>query len=303
MVYHACLGEDVANYEVNVTEGKYINLPVSQNGWKKEGYTMVGWKTSEDIIVRTFNDYKSVGTAVKVDDTDIDGKIEYYAVWAKTTGSITYEYELDNVTITGTNPNSYNYSVISKSVQINSPEKPYYKFKGWRLTASEETITNWESNYPAGEKSVFLSVENPEDGLDLNIGTQFGDITLTAVFERNTSNIEININNTNAQNEKYIFKITGTPEDGTIFEPLRLIVNCDENGEGTNIVKEVPIGTYTITMENNWNWRYELNNEELEKAKNIVIEDEVEKYVFKFEQVNIISNYWLNNYDLYIKNN
>jgi len=85
---------------------------------------MVGWTTIENAEVRTFDDYKSVGMAVKVDNADTNKEIHYYAVWAKTNGTI--NYNLDGGSITGTNASSYKYSVISGNVQIISPEKEYY---------------------------------------------------------------------------------------------------------------------------------------------------------------------------------
>ena len=294
MVYHSCL-DNHAIHEVSVTIGKYVNLPAAQKGWEKEGYTMVGWTTSEDIIVRTFDDYKSVGMAVKVEDTD-DGQINYYAVWAKTPGIITYN--LDGGIVTGTNQTTYDYSVTLKSINIISPVKSYYTFLGWELTASEDTVANWETE---NVKSVFYSVDHPESGLDLDIGTHFGDITLTAIYERDVSDIEIIVDNSVIKNQKLIFTISGTPNDETVFTPVKVIIACNEDGYGKAVIKGIPVGTYTINFQNNWNWRYGINEEEIQKATNITIENDEEKYTFNFESFNIKNKLWLNGYNYYGK--
>ena len=290
MVYHSCL-ENVADHEVSVTIGKYVNVPAAQTGWAKEGYTMVGWTTSEDIEVRTFDDYKSVGLAVKVEDPDKDKQMHYYAVWAKTPGIITYE--LDGGTVAGTNVTSYDYSVILKNIKIISPEKEYYTFIGWRLTASKDTITNWETYYPENEKSVFYEVPNPEDGLELNIGTHFGDITLTAVYEPVLSNIEIVVNNSELKNQSFVLNISGTASNGNEFIPVKAAIICDENGYGRVALKEIPVGTYTVAVQNNWSWRYELS------AANVVADTSKEIHTINFEDFSTKNNFWLNGYDYY----
>jgi len=294
MIYHSCL-DGVAEHKVNVTEGKYVNLPAAQTGWAKEGHTMVGWTTIENAEVRAFDDYKSVGMAVKVDDTDGNGEIHYYAVWVKTTSTITYN--LDGGTLTGTNAISYNYSVISETLQLISPQRQYYKFVGWSLTASEETKTNWETYYPQGEKSVFYSVEDAESGLDLNIGTHFGDITLTAVYEIILKDIQININNSMAKNQSYILNITGTPSIGNEFKPLKIATITDENGSSSVLVKGVPLGTYTVELQGNWSWRYSLSENNIQTTTNIKIEESQETHIVNFEEFSIKNSFWLNAYN------
>jgi len=297
MVYHSCLDSGV-EHRVSVTPGKYVNVPAAQTGWVKEGYTMVGWTTIENAEVRAFEDYKSVGMAVKVDNPDVNKEIHYYAVWAKTTSTITYN--LDGGTVTGTNVTSYNYSVILKNIQLISPVKQYYKFIGWRLTASEETKTNWETYYPEGEKSVFYSVEDPESSLDLNIGTHFGDITLTAVYEIIVKDIQININNSAVKNQSYILNITGTPNTASEFKTLKIATITDENGCSSVIIKDIPIGTYTIELEGKWSWRYGLSENNIQSATNLEIDESQEIYNVNFEEFDIKNQSWLNSYK-YVK--
>jgi len=294
MVYHSCLdsGEE---HRVSVTEGKYVNLPAGQKGWVKEGHTMVGWTTVANAEVKAFDDYKSVGMAIKVDNADTNKEIHYYAVWAKTTSTITYN--LDGGTLTGTNANSYKYSVISETLHLISPEKEYYNFIGWRLTASEETKTNWETYYPQGEKSVFYSVEDAESGLDLNIGTHFGDITLTAVYEIIVKDIQININNSMAKNQSYILNITGTPSIGNEFKPLKIATITDENGSSSVIIKGVPLGIYTVELQGNWSWRYSLSENNIQTATNLELDESQETHVVNFEEFDSKNQSWLNRYN------
>jgi len=294
MVSHSCLdsGEE---HRVSVTEGKYVNLPAGQKGWVKEGHTMVGWTTVANAEVKAFDDYKSVGMAIKVDNADTNKEIHYYAVWAKTTSTITYN--LDGGTLTGTNANSYKYSVISETLHLISPEKEYYNFIGWRLTASEETKTNWETYYPQGEKSVFYSVEDAESGLDLNIGTHFGDITLTAVYEIILKDIQININNSMAKNQSYILNITGTPSSENEFKTLKIATITDENGSSSVIIKGIPLGTYTVELQGNWSWRYSLSENNIQTATNLEIDESQETHIVNFEEFSIKNSFWLNAYN------
>jgi len=291
MVYNSCL-DGVENHKVNVTAGKYINVPAAQKGWAKEGHTMVGWTTIENAEVRTFKDYKSVGMAVKVENANTNKEIHYYAVWAKTTSQITYN--LDGGTVTGTNATSYNYSVISETLHLISPEKEYYNFIGWSLTASEDTKTNWETYYPEGEKSVFYSVENPESGWDLNIGTHFGDITLTAIYETIMADIQINISNSMAKNQSYILNIKGTQNNTEEFTPLKVATITDENGSSSVIIKDIPIGTYTVELQSDWSWRYDLSEHNIQSATNIKLDESQETHIVNFEEFNIKNNSWLN---------
>ena len=294
MVYHSCL-ESGEEHKVSVTDGKYVNLPAGQESWSNPGYTMVGWTTIENAEVRTFDDYKSVGMAVKVDNADTNKEIHYYAVWAKTNGTI--NYNLDGGSITGTNASSYKYSVISGNVQIISPEKEYYNFIGWILTASEETKTNWETYYPQGEKSVFYSVEDPASGLDLNIGTHFGDITLTAVYEMIVTDIQINIDNSQVKNQSYILNIKGTQSNKEEFKPLKVATITDENGCSSVIIKGIPIGTYTVELESNWSWRYGLSENNIQSATNIKVDESQETHIVTFEEFSIKNSFWLNAYN------
>jgi len=291
MIYHSCLDSGV-EHKVSVTAGKYVNLPAAQSGWVKEGHTMVGWTTIENAEVRAFEDYKSVGMAIKVDNADTNKELHYYAVWVKTTSTITYN--LEGGTVTGTNATSYNYSVISESLQLISPEKEYYNFIGWSLTASEETKTNWETYYPEGEKSVFYSVEDPESGLDLNIGTHFGDITLTAIYETIMADIQINISNSMAKNQSYILNIKGTQNNTEEFTPLKVATITDENGSSSVIIKDIPIGTYTVELQGDWSWRYGLSENNIQSATNIKVDESQETHIVNFEEFNIKNNSWLN---------
>jgi len=294
MVYHSCLDSGV-EHRVSVTLGRYVNVPAAQTGWTKEGHTMVGWTTIENAEVRAFEDYKSVGMAVKVDNADANKEIHYYAVWAKTTSTIAYN--LGEGTLNGTNAETYDYSVISETLHLISPEKQYYNFIGWSLTASEGTKTNWETYYPEGEKSVFYSVEDPANGLDLNIGTHFGDITLTAVYEAIVSDIQININNSMTKNQSCILNIIGTPSNGNEFKTLKIATITDENGSSSVIIKDIPIGTYTVEFKDNWCWRYGLSENNIQSATNIIIDESQETYNVKFEEFTSKNKLWLNGYD------
>lgn len=213
-------------------ENYYLNLPYCPQNWEteqnKNQLTFVGWtydteNTGPDVsdvvdlsFIRDKEDYKALGDPVmirKVDWKEKNGAyyIDFYAVWAPLNNTVSYEVALDNYgtaqdtvkgmepTMQGSNTTSYAFSqTVPATITLTNPSIPGYTFKGWKLTPSEDTISNWSVVSNAKDEAVTYPVDGTTSGtaslagygyeykdgkFTLTTDRNFGDIKLTALFE------------------------------------------------------------------------------------------------------------------------
>ncbi|MDO5445020.1 MAG: InlB B-repeat-containing protein [Eubacteriales bacterium] len=114
-----------------------ISGRLSENKFKMENYTFVGWNTESDGSGISFNDRQSVRNL-----TSENGKtITLYAQWTPTVCTITFDM-LDH----GTNPYPKGVSINSgnkwpNSLSVPTPAVDGYKFKGWYTQYDSSTGT------------------------------------------------------------------------------------------------------------------------------------------------------------------
>ena len=233
-------GEDLT-FEVWVGQAPdeyYLNLPYCPQNWETtqltNGLTFVGWtydtknqgpSIPDDVdlsFIRDKEDYRALGDPVKIHKVDWkadnDGcyYIDFYAVWAPLNNVVSYDVDLDNygsvadelgkamdTAMQGNNTTSYTFSQTQSAIiTMTNPSIPGYTFKGWRLTPSEEKISNWSIVSDAENEAVMYSVDGTTSGtatlagygyeykngqFTLTTDRNFGDIKLTAVFEEQTA--------------------------------------------------------------------------------------------------------------------
>ena len=101
------------------------------------------------------------------------------------------------------------------------------------------------------------------------------------------------INRTNARPyENFVYRVQG--DKGL---DIYVTVACDENGNGSTRINEVPFGTYTVTEVEDWNWRYD----EVSKTESKTDADLSNELVFNFDGEEKRHN-WLNGWDEIAKN-
>lgn len=57
--------------------------------------------------------------------------------------------------------------------------------------------------------------------------------------------------------QTFLFHITGAGNNKAEQVNLNVVVNVDVNGNGSAVICGLPIGTYTVTEDEGWSWRYE----------------------------------------------
>ena len=105
------------------------------------------------------------------------------------------------------------------------------------------------------------------------------------------------INRTNAQPyENFVYHVVS--DKGV---DIYVTVACDENGNGSTRINEVPDGTYTVTEVKDWSWRYDQVSQTKDKASAGTSDDRSFELVFDFNGEEKRRN-WLNGWDEIVKN-
>jgi len=209
-------------------KGYWVNLPYCPPEWEAyqntNGLTFVGWTTTpSDPIgdcsgVRDKGDYKFIG-----DPVEIKEGLQFYAVWAPITNTLTFDSALlnystegpyiassiptdlasyvDGDALTGVSTNSaYTYSALSApgDLVLNKPSVPGYDFLGWVLKADTTVISNWNSdNTTTHPSSVYLlsatgaQTDNAGNSwnydsngkLTIDMNYNFGHLTFVGLFK------------------------------------------------------------------------------------------------------------------------
>jgi len=168
--------------------------------------------------------------------------------------SVTYEVKLDNygsaedivkvmdTAMQGNNSTSYTFSqTVPATITMTNPEISGYTFLGWKITPSEDKISNWSVVSNASDETVFYPVETEsgtatladygyryENGqFILTTDRNFGDIKLTAIFEEQTA--------------EYAFILVG-PENATNFGTMTA------QGANENYSSATENQKYTVTI-------------------------------------------------------
>ena len=290
--------------------------------------TFFGWtaKAGEDLNVRKKADYLPSGTAISITDIEVetealnqntfdgkeDEKMNLYALWAPSKSKITYVDGLTYEIIAEHQPDEYElHSERVYNTYIPAVVKPGYAVVGWYIYQDEGKDANWGFEpYYTGDGTVrdyahldfakleeldqYLELESRDADLVLNTGTQlFGDITLVAKFVPMFGKLEIT-KLPEAAEGNFIFRIYGQPSD-TTKSAVDMYVTAKAGENNAVLITELPVGTYTVTEQTAWSWRYQPTSTTTNPAT-VVIDDPatVEEVTFTNEQTNFL---WLDDED------
>lgn len=125
-----------------------------------------------------------------------------------------------------------------------------FKYAGYELLGWSESVNATEAEYTPDE------VIRDEWVYDMAVGGEGQNppqLNLYAVWKRVLVNLTIKKKGAQAidENQSFIFDVVGTGTDGTAVS-MKVV----QNGNGSVTIKDLPIGTYTITEKNGWSWRY-----------------------------------------------
>ena len=241
-------------------------------------------------------------------DGTSDKTLHLYALWVPETSNITYVNGLTGAIIPNTetdpdNPVTYTFNRNSNVITIQPVKHTGYDLVGWYIYQDAEQNANWndtqadyenlkyEPNYSGTDYSTqktYIELDSRNGVLSLEAGnTNFGDITLIAKFEPAYTDLKITKTGwqTIDENQTFIFKVTGQPIN-TELEAIDMTVTIQ--GNGFVFIKELPVGSYTVTEITDWSWRYTPDDET--KEVQLVDSSKTEEVDFSNTRSNI---YWL----------
>ena len=119
--------------------------------------------------------------------------------------------------------------------------KPGYRFVGW-FSDEECTELLWD-------KEAFIPSQDTASGL-------FEDASCYAKFEEILGSLTVKKSGWSSvdANQGFIFRVTSTALVNTNHPAVDMYVTVQGNGSVT--IYDLPIGTYTVTEESGWSWRY-----------------------------------------------
>lgn len=224
------------------------------------------------------------------DGDGTDDTIHLYALWVDSAYDITYVNILNYGTETNT-PGRYEVTTRDVKTMIPAILKDGYVLKGWYIYQDLGQNANWgyepayvnngstaysNLNYEALETatpSQYLPVAD-NGTLELPTGLNtFGDITLIADYELAYSDLTIRKTGAGSidENQAFIFHVVNnglSASENTVTNPekkaeldaaiaaVKEALTVVVEGDGSVVIKHLPLGTYTVTEDRDWSWRY-----------------------------------------------
>ena len=229
-------------YQVRYLEqGSGKQLAEPKNGTGKYGQVIS--ESAIDITNYTAVDPTSQTLNIKIEESDTPALniITFYY----TENEATINYVVVNPagsTNSGTvAPTSETLKVLSsdKAQGSTATANTNYRFVGWYSDAACTKLLSTDSNYiPA----------KPVDGV-------WVDATYYAKFEYDLADLTITKSGADVNDEyqSFIFTVTGDPNDSRTADiSLKVVIT----GNNSVTIKDLPIGTYTVTEVSGWSWRY-----------------------------------------------
>ena len=221
----------------------------------KPGTGKYGQEISESAIAidnYTAVDPTSQTLNIRIEESQNEAKLNIITFYY-TENEATINYEVVGPAGCGTvSPTSETLKVLSGTAQGSTPiVEENFRFIGWYTDAACTTpvTTGWvDSN----NKLTPVKAEN-------EVWTS---TTYYAKFEYDLADLTITKSGTQAidENQSFIFHVDGVV--GTRTENIHLTVVI--NGDGKKTIRDLPIGTYTVTEDNSWSWRYTPDQKEIE---------------------------------------
>lgn len=157
--------------------------------------------------------------------------------------TVDIKYQVVGPTGSGTLDNSLdsNVKVLTGSVNGSTPTpNAGYKFVGW---FEDEACTQQV-------KSSWVGADNkltPQQSVKYGDRDGYGAATYYAKFERDVFDLTITKTGKNIdQNQTFVFRVQGEGVD------MQVVIT----GANEQVIKNLPVGEYTITEDTNWSWKY-----------------------------------------------
>jgi len=218
-----------ASTESTYTIEKAFSLPsVSRNG-----YTFDKWLVSETSAEGNWSNGEEY-----TNGSGKYGDVTLQAQWTENTVTINYAVSGVGGTV---NPASEEVLAATGPVagSVATPA-PGYELQGWYTSAScldSELVSTHENFVPSRTDGVF------EDN-----------VTYYAKFK--LSYVDLTIETTGFEaNQPLILTLSGTPLDTVNFGD-KISVQVTVPANGSIVVQRLPVGSYSVNLETDWNWRY-----------------------------------------------
>lgn len=187
---------------------------------------------------------------IKESETGVNEFVFYYM-----------EKEIDYHYVPVVQPSGYTdfgaVSLASETVKVQTGtaggavpvEQGSFRFEGWYLDEACTKLVR-ESTLYAGyiqPDSDALVPQKNENGVYDDSEAQNGQIIFYALFKPSTADLVITKSGADDENQVFVYRITGS-------YGMDMEVTIVGNGEVT--VRDLPRGSYTVTEDNGWSWRY-----------------------------------------------
>ncbi len=282
-------------YNDNVTDGSVSNMPdvqfdiycdketftytISSTIPVRPNYTFLGWSlTADGKELLTGNTLSVNGVPQQVKTTVLyaiweekQTVIQYTIVGPDDCGVLTPPYEMLNV-VTG--------NATGTIVTANTG----FKIVGWYMDAActipaPPDFSTYSGNGTYNTQSIFKPTKA--------VGSVWYSTIYYVKIAYAVADLTIYTSGLDS-NYSYIFTIIGTPSD-TSISPINMEIAI--NGNSSKTIKGLPVGTYTVTAQNGWSWRYIVSSQQC-----TVIVDGGEHAVI-FNATTTVKNKWLDGCD------
>ncbi|MGN0962748.1 MAG: hypothetical protein ACI4PP_04145, partial [Clostridia bacterium] len=176
--------------------------------------------------------------------------------------------------------NSETVNILSgNAVGSTATANPGYRFVGWY---EDEAC----SGTPVSTDASYIPQKTTQDGHTYYTGGQY-----YAKFIYDTADLKISksgVNETLDPNTEFLFLVQGDPDDA---HTSGINITVTVTGNGMVVVKDLPVGKYTVTELTNWSWRY--TPDETVKNVNVVSEASIIANIVTFTNSRNADNKWL----------
>lgn len=287
------------------SDEKTFNYSLKFANPTREYYDFNGWKTAANGTgdsYTTEQDFVMTGPDLPDDHMsnpkryDVEAKL--YAQWTEHEATITYQV---------VKPDGYTAEVadtalllrVSDSVKkrtgtVGADNKPQenisnygLRFVGWYL---DEACTQ-PATSTAGAATLSVSDMEGDKLTDANNIVYWNDITYYAKFDYAYADLTIkfvNIPDSDADQSFIVDIVANEIKDDNIDESS-FNSTLAISGEGTIIVNDLYVGSYTVTVQGGWSWRFSV------QAQNVEIVDQAVEITFDFGDTTN-NDKWLNDY-------
>lgn len=167
------------------------------------------------------------------------------------------------------NPQDINVKVLTGSVNGSTPTpNPGYKFVGW--FEDEDCTQSVNSSWVDANNKL-----TPQKSVKYGSQDGYGADTYYAKFERDVFDLTIEKKAASGseidQNQTFVFRVQGEDVD------MQVVIT----GPNKQVIKNLPVGDYTITEDTSWSWKYTPVDGATQELKSDSIHDGVATVTFE----------------------